>query len=153
MKTYRVHASLIADSRIGDVWCYEKDIKSRLIIIKYGKDSIIVTRRLIDENFEKFYNKKDSKRWFVSSLKNSIVIDSYYREKLGILETHKDYDLTIKKVGKCAIHNHLRYLYQHPNDSIRITFWLAIVSIIVSGWSIVEWICRDVCKFLNLIFK
>lgn len=109
---------------------------------------------IIDRNFTNLYNQIGSKRLFISPQKNSLVMDSYYREKLGIEETAKDYDLTIKRVGKYAIFNNLRYLREHPNNSIRIAYWLAVVAIIISIIiPLGEWVHHCVNKFLHPICK
>lgn len=125
-KKYKIYAALHSESRTGSVWNNEK-LKNRLIKIinLENNKSIIVSNRKIDSNFEKKYNKGGR----IPLIETAIVIDEFYRNKLGIYSTQEIKLLTINPVAKWQIWYNLRYLYEHPDDVVRITFWLAIISI------------------------
>lgn len=125
-KMYKIYAALHSESRTGKVWNNEK-LNNRLIKIinLENKKSIIVSNRRIDFNFEKKYNQKP--RFTLEE--SSLVMDEFYRNKLGIFSTQEVKFLIINPVAKWQICDNLRYLYEHPDDVVRITFWLAIISI------------------------
>jgi hypothetical protein len=126
MKEYKIYASLFSESRTGRVWNNEK-LNNRLIKIinVENNKSVIVSNRRIDSNFEKKYNQKPR----FNLEESSLVMDEFYRNKLGIFSTQEIKLLTISPVAKWQIWYNLRYLYEHPDDVVRITFWLAIISI------------------------
>lgn len=125
MKKYKVFATLHSESRTGRVWNGE-GYTNRLIKIKHKSSSVVVSNRRIDENFEKIYNGE--KRYPLTH--NAIVIDEHYRIKLGNLDTQNEYDFEIKPVKCYDICSNLKYLNQHPDDVVRITYyftWFAII--------------------------
>jgi len=132
MKEYKIYASLFSESRTGRVWNTEK-FSSNLIKITSNENgkSIIVSNRKIDLNFEKNYNRNGR----ITLTNSALVIDEFYRNKLGIFSTQEIRLLTINPVAKWQIWYNLRYLYEHPDDVVRITFWLATISI---GLSIIS---------------
>jgi hypothetical protein len=125
-KMYKIYAALHSESRTGKVWNNEK-LNNRLIKIinVENNKSVIVSNRRIDSNFEKKYN--DNPRFTLEE--SALVIDEFYRNKLGVFSTQEIKVLTINPVAKWQICDNLRYLYEHPDDVVRITFWLAIISI------------------------
>ncbi|RDI07072.1 hypothetical protein [Flavobacterium sp. AG291] len=153
MQEYKIYAAKHSDIRTGKVWNTE-GLGSNLIKIKIKHKSIIVSNRRIDDNFERIFfgeftekingkPKEESKKKFDE---NSLVIDEYYRLRLNI-DTSKTYRAEIKPVRKFDIYSQLRYLWQHPDDVVRITFWLAVASIIISIFG------TDIRNFLECLWN
>ena len=134
MKLYTIRAAIFSQVRTGDVWTTET-FDSRLIKIKnQNNKSIVVSNRKIDNNLKKIYKESGHTKEIYN--KDVVVIDEYYRNKLKI-EANKNIELNITRVCKYQIGCNIRYLIEHPNDSIRITTWLAIISIIFGIISII----------------
>src|SRR5690554_8209052 len=131
MKKYKVFATLHSKARTGRAWNGE-GYKNRLIKIKYQSTTIVVSNRRIDKNFVKEYN--DGTRYSLTS--NAIVIDEYYRIKLGNIETQKEYCFEISPVKSCDVYSNLKYLNQHPDDVVRITYYFTLVGFATSIISI-----------------
>ncbi|WP_337043050.1 hypothetical protein [Emticicia sp. 17c] len=174
-KTYKIFAAIHSEARSGDVWTYEKFIqRPRLIKISRPKSNIyiIVTYRHIDENFESIYNPEETnpeetnkqetnkdgsinKKNLNKKLKryrltpNALVIDSYYKTKL-FLENQTEVELCVVPVKSYQFCYHIKYLWQHPNDSIRLATYLSVVSIVISLLPISYFheLIRDFFKFL-----
>lgn len=130
-KKHKVFAALHTEVRRGCVWNNE-GYTNRLIKIKHKSKSIVVSNRRIDKNFECVYNKEKT----FTLTGNAIVIDEYYRVKLGNLDTQKEYDLEIKPIKSCDLCSNLKYLNEHPDDVVRITYyftWFGIVLGIISS--------------------
>lgn len=129
-KKYKVFATLHSEAKTACVWNREGH-KNRLIKIKYNSRSTVVSNRRIDKNFEKIYNQRTT----YTLTDNAIIIDEYYRIKLGNLDTQKEYSFEIEPVKYCDIYSNLKYLNQHPDDVVRITYyftWFGIASGIIN---------------------
>lgn len=130
-KVFTVRVALREYTRTGDVWLYDNFKNYRLVKVVNTEtlESAVLSYRHIDENYEKEHNdKKEIHK--ISEGDSIIIIDEYFRHKLS-LEKNESYKLKIVGVRKYGW-NSLRYLREHPNDSIRITTCLAIVSILIS---------------------
>lgn len=131
MKKYKVFAALHSEARTGCVWNGE-GYKNRLIKVKYQSKTIVVSNRRIDENYKKEYN--DGTRYSLTS--NAIVIDEYYRIRLGNIETQNEYCFETNPVKCCDVYSNLKYLNQHPDDVVRITYYFTLVGFVTSIISI-----------------
>jgi hypothetical protein len=144
MTKYEILKAIHEESNEGWIWIQkEEEIKSRNFIkIEWsenkpkGGKSIRCQARTIDKNFYKFYTKRKETVDKIES--NSIIINEYFREKLGItdamLKQRNVYNLSILK-SNCCIQKILAFL-QHPNDVVKIATWLVIFSILLSLISI-----------------
>lgn len=123
MANYTIHTTVHEYARTGDAWNYVK-LRSRLIKIHnpVARKSVIVTNRRIDKYFEK------KCPFYINENENSLLLDEYYRNRLYVA-TGEQVELNIRPCK--SIFGHLRYLRQHPNDVVRITYWLAIFSILL----------------------
>lgn len=149
MTAYRVFASIHSDSRSSEIWTTNKNIKTKLVKVTSDvpkSESIIVSHRKIEKNFRSLYNKKDSGRLSIHEDKDSIVISEYYRDKLKI-STKQDFKLNIVQIEWFFIYYQLRYLREHPNDVVRITYWLTIIAFVIGFLSI----RNDVILFIKFI--
>jgi ABC-type lipoprotein release transport system permease subunit len=145
IKTYKIHSALHSETRSGDCWTYDYFNSRLLSILNVNNNKeIIVSNRYIDKNFEFIYNNKPRNN--LSKLENSLVLDSYYRKKL-LINNNETVDLTITSVKSIRIDKQLKYLYQHPNDSIRISFWLAFIAIIIT---IIPFIVELICTCMSI---
>ena len=133
----KVFTSMWEDSNEGWVWIPpEKAFNSRDYIslkeLKNNKE-VVVTCRKIDTNFLSRYNHPRRKR--IEDVNSAIVINSWYRDKLGELQTGAEYEFEIKKIGKLNPKK-LMMLIQHPDNAIKLATWLAFLSILLGGVSV-----------------
>lgn len=81
----------------------------------------------LDENYRKKYKDKTGND--IDPPEKALVINEWYRQRLGNLETQREYDLEIKH--KVTIFGRLKAIMGHPQAAIRIAFWLAFISIVI----------------------
>lgn len=160
VKSYKIYATLHSEVKKGTVWTYKEfdDISLIKITNTDNKKSIIVAYRFIDNNFEKKYNESKSKEEYkINNTKQPqpIIIDDYYRKKLGDLTTQKYYSFKIEPVK--SYWYRLRYLREHSDEVVRITYWLAQLSIIISFFSYfvpiekLQWFKEKILLFLGTV--
>ena len=139
------HATLHSEIRTGDCWIND-NLNCRLIQltnVTNGK-SVIVAYRHIDDNYRNHYNIPGSGRIFLTN--QSIVLDDYYRNILGVI-TQQAIDIDITPITRNNFRASMRYLRQHANDVVRITYLLGLVAVIMGilptikyGKEFIEWI-------------
>lgn len=127
---YRIYAALKEDIDSGYVWILSPQVDQRPVItIK----NAVISKKVycealrIDPNFERIYECGRTLKLALS--KNPIIINEWYRKKLGIPETQETLDLHItietEFWGKlCAV-------FQHPQLVVRVACVLGIISIIL----------------------
>ena len=129
-KTYTWYNSLYNESKEGWIWipdCYLGKKEYVKIKNKKNKKKIVVEARYIDDNFCKHYNSGNTIN--IENKNNSIVINEYYRIKLDINENIISiFDLKFTNFFL----NKLLFLKGHVNPTVRITFWLATISILIT---------------------
>lgn len=132
-RKFKIYAALHEESKEGWVWIGLKDIKSDFIKItnlEKGK-SVICERRDIDDNFIKLYNKRETTEDIEEEEKeNIIVINAYYRGKLGGLETQDEVLLEITETDS-IIDKYIKAPSDHPNLFVRASMILGSISIIL----------------------
>lgn len=130
MALYRIHAALHSEARTGDCWIPENFPGCNLIRVKNNANnrSVIVSYRQIEDNFRTKYNEPNTHR--IPLRGNSIVLDDYYRKRLEV-NTREDVDLEISPTWRFNICASLRYLRQHANDVVRITYWLGFIAVLM----------------------
>jgi hypothetical protein len=136
VKIYTVYASIHSAARSGDIWHYEHNIKTRLIRVKpnNGK-TIIASNRIIDLNFENLYNSsKRRKMLAINKIPEPIIMDEFYRKRLGIQETGVTVQLS---VTPAKWYDGISYLLRHPNDAIMLASYVGIIGTIVGIISII----------------
>ena len=139
---YYVLASLAEDVNSG--WCWVKDpnISNRsLVLIKNNiNGKFIVCEALsIDSNFKKKYGNSISS---LNNIKkpassNVILMNAWYREKLGINKTQSNYKLQIEFVTKWCIGKRIKACTMHPQVAIRLSTWLGVIGIFVGAISLI----------------
>ena len=133
---YKVLASTRLDMNKGWVWVTDKVYPQRSVIqIKNNKNgqSIYCECLEIDKNFKKEYNQ--SPRIHIQDNQDTIIINAWYRERLGDIETKKIHDLKIKKVNNWW--GKFRANIGHPQIIVRLATWLAIISIGLGLFSVI----------------
>ncbi|HKT32302.1 MAG TPA: hypothetical protein VJS89_07415 [Gammaproteobacteria bacterium] len=123
-----VYASLHTDLDSGYIWFAHLDIKSVRSVFKIqnannGKN-VFAEILKIDDNFRRQY--QNSQTLEKIDWQRAVIINSWYRNKLGIEKTNCNVKLQITKSkpwgGVCAS-------LHHPNVSIRIGTWLGLIGI------------------------
>ena len=136
----KVFASLSEDINNGWLWVPEHVVKNRSVVkIKdlepdSGK-SVFCEAIPIDENFISRYNKSELTHE-IKDKKASIVINGWYRKKLGIWEIQQEeQNFQITVADNCW--GHIRASLHHPQNVVRLAVTLAIISVILGIMSLV----------------
>lgn len=133
---YKIFAALQEDINTGWVWIGKSKVQQRAVVKIVNKENgkkIYCEALSLDENFKKKYNNEP--RIPIKKLDNSIVINEWYRKRLGNIKTQLDYDLEIEEIdnlcGKvCAT-------LQHPQVVVRIAVTLGIISVILGFFGLI----------------
>ena len=127
---YKVLASLRSDMNEGWVWVSNVDFESRSIIKitnKENRKKIYCECLKIDDNFLKEYNQEG--RVPIDEIEKVIVINEWYRKRLGGLLTKKDYQLEIVAANNWW--GRLCSNLSHPQAVVRCATVLAIISVLL----------------------
>ena len=149
-KKYIIRKALHEESKEGWVWLSERIKNSKFNLVKIkcvaSNKTIIVSQRQIDSLFMDKYNV-ESEYYQLESGKDYIVISEHYR---NILETDEVgiEDLLIKPA---KLIDRLKYLNQHPNESVIISYQLAMFAIILSIFPVQTFI-EKIVEFIVSIF-
>jgi len=137
---YKILASLKEDMNQGWVWLTYPLTDSRSIVeieLRETSRSVYCEALMIDHNYKNAY-----KIGFTHELPENeavITINSWYRKKLGIKETNKDYLLSVRPS------NHLLGKFmaciQHPQVVVRVAAWLGVCSLSLGLVSIGVAVC------------
>lgn len=148
-KTYKVYPALFEDVNSGWVWISENIISERGIVKIERRDngkSVFCEAIPMDENFLRHYNDKKSRRIDIDGdAKNNVVINGWYRKKLGItksLKKQRDYQLAIIPCN-CTPEwlAGWRVMWHHPQVVVRTTLILAAISVGLAAISIWKSMC------------
>lgn len=124
----KLYSALCEDSQQGWVWLQNSSLPARSIVkiknIENGK-SIYCETLQIDNNFLTAYNQ--SPRIFITSPQTTLVINGWYRAKLGGLHSQTDVDLTVTPCNSwCG--KFMACIY-HPQIVVRVAASLGAISI------------------------
>lgn len=89
----------------------------------------------IDKNYINNYNSKQ-KTVKIKPQQEVMVLNNWYRSKLGIDETKKKYSLTIRKVNRVI--GSMMLNLGHPQSVVRMAFWLAGLSAVLGFLSLIK---------------
>src|SRR5215472_458546 len=92
-----------------------------LIRNPHNSRSVYCERRTADENFRQIYNSTSDTKRLPETEK--FVLNSWYREQLGIFDTKIAMPLDIQDAG--------RAFKAHPSPAIRVSFVLAVASVVL----------------------
>lgn len=140
---YRIYASLFEEKDAGWVWIDNPKLPPRCIVrirnLKNGK-SIYCEALQIDKGFMHRYNKDP--RIHIEDPKSALVINRWYREGLskrrGDFESRTNQELNITQFNNCITKCIARIFscLGHPQIIVRISTWLAIISIVLGLLSV-----------------
>lgn len=126
----KIFAALGDDLGAGFVWLSMPGVPARCVIKisnPASNRSVYCEALQIEKNFLTKYNQ--SPRFTISDPNSSIVMSSWYRARLGGLETQRDYPLDVQVAdgwwGK------LRACLHHPQIVVRVAAWLGIVGVVL----------------------
>lgn len=128
MKIYKIYACLDNDISDGFVWLKRASLTSRCIIkiknLENGR-SVFCEALQFDDNFLHHYSQ--SPRLKIDSPESSIIMSSWYRARLGDLETQRQYSLDIGVAN--GWWGKLRACMHHPQIIVRVAVWLGAISV------------------------
>jgi len=127
---YKILAATRVDMNEGWVWISDRNFQPRSVIkITYKKNnkSIYCEALKIDENFIKEYNQPP--RYNINANENTIVMNDWYRKRLGGIKTKQKYDLEISV--KNTWWGKLRASTGHPQIVVRHAIWFAFIGLVL----------------------
>lgn len=125
---YKVLAATREDMNEGWVWLSQHDFAPRSIVKIRSKvnNKVVYCEALeMDGNFINDYNK--SPRVSISQNGNTIVMNGWYRIRLGGIETKQNHDLVVS--GSNGLWGKFRASTGHPQVVVRLATWLAVISV------------------------
>lgn len=132
---YKVLASTRTDMNEGWVWLSNHGYVPRSIIKIKNKSNgaaVYCEALEIDDNFIQEYNQ--APRLNIIPSEKTIVINGWYRNRLGGIETKKIHDLEISKANGCW--GRLRASTGHPQAVDRLATWLGLLSVTLGVFGI-----------------
>lgn len=137
---YMVLAALRSELNEGWVWLTDAGFEQRSVVKitnrKNGK-SIYCENLRIDRNFLFEYNKRP--RISIKKNEKTVVMNEWYRKRLGEIETQKKHDLQI--VSANVLWGKFRACIGHPQVVVRLATWLALISVALGGFGVILTIC------------
>jgi hypothetical protein len=133
---FTVYASLLEDINTGWVWLSNASFPPRCIIKitnPVARRSVYCEALQMDANFLAHYNQ--SPRLHISDCASAIVMNEWYRAKLGSLNTQSVCRLDVEQANNVC--GQLRACLQHPQIVVRLATWLAIMSLVLGAIGVV----------------
>lgn len=127
---YKIYAALKEDIGSGFVWLNNPHVKERPIICienMANNKKVLCEGLKIEDNFKRIYKSHHTKN--INDSKYPLIINDWYRKKLGIKSTQEEYELHIT-IKKCFIAK-IRAMLQHPNVVVRTAICISIISVIL----------------------
>jgi hypothetical protein len=127
----KIYASLDDDISEGFVWLKKSDLPHRCpvkIRNPENRRSVFCETLQFEQNFLRRYNQPP--RITIANEESSIVMSTWYRARLGGLETQKEYPLEVTGAGWWG---KMRACMDHPQLVVRVAFWLGVLSIVLGG--------------------
>ncbi len=130
---YKVYASLKEDINEGSCWVSQPQLPSRSVVRitnQASKKSVYCEALYMDGNFIELYNDRaHTHKIALAQDGNVIVLNEWYRTRLGNLSTQSEQELNIERCeSKWA---KFRACIQHPQIVIRLATWLAVLSVLL----------------------
>ncbi|WP_229620772.1 hypothetical protein [Vibrio parahaemolyticus] len=139
---YYVLASLAEDINSGWCWIKGSEVSNRsLVQIKNNTNgkSVVCEALSVDRNFEKKYEDSNASQTNKNLLNTSnvVLMNAWYREKLGIDKTQSGQDLQISFVTKWCVGKRIKACTMHPQVAVRLSTWLGLIGIFVGTVSLI----------------
>ena len=125
---FKVLAATRQDMNEGWVWLSQHDFAPRSIVKIRSRvnNKVVYCEALeIDENFIKEYNQNP--RVSINQSESTIVVNGWYRNRLGGIGTKQDHDLEVS--GANGFWGKFRASAGHPQVVVRLATWLAVISV------------------------
>jgi len=129
---YKVYAAAVEDINSGWVWVSERAVSSRSVVKILNVDtkkSVYCEALAIDENFRKWYHSDG--RFEITPTEDAVVLNQWYRNKLGEIATQSTYDLSISVRDDCV--GHLWACLQHPQIVVRLSTRLGLLGLLLGA--------------------
>jgi hypothetical protein len=126
----KIYAAQRDDINESFVWLEREGLPPRCIVritFPDGGRSVFCEALQFDKNFLEQYNQVP--RFHIDNSASSIVISQWYRERLGGLETQKDYSLEVSPVN--SWYGKLRSCKDHPQIVVRVALYLGLLSVLL----------------------
>ena len=124
----KIYSAFREDSHQGWVWLQMPNLPARSIVkiknTENGK-SIYCETLQIDRNFLTFYNKLP--RIEITNPQNTLVINGWYRAKLGGLNSQTDIEITVTPFN--SWYGKFMACIDHPQTIVRVAAWLGAISV------------------------
>jgi hypothetical protein len=153
---FKIFAALREDINNGHVWIKmenQNPPKRRVVRITHlvNKRKVFCEAIHIGDNFLAHYNQPG--RAYIREFGNSIVINEWYRVKLGILKTQSEEDLDIEIAN--GWWGRLWACLQHPQEVVRLAIWLGLLSVFLGFLGVVPVKCLILKLYcvLKLLFS
>ena len=147
---YRIFAAFHEDTNSGWVWLATPQLPQRSVVQITNLSNLkeVYCEALqIDDNFLDLYNK-DTKRIHIADQSSALVMNEWYRKRLGDFKTQTDQALSIEVVAGCWPRLYWAKAWaciRHPQVVVRLATLLGIWSVIlgligtISGvWSVLK---------------
>lgn len=129
---FKVFASTVEEAQQGWVWL-ESSSLAPLSIVKLTNaasgNSVYCEALQIDDNFLRHYNKPH--RISITSPAHSIVMNGWYRSKLGNLAKQGTAQITVKPVN--GHWGRFMACMHHPQVVVRVAAWLGLTSVMLGA--------------------
>ena len=125
---YRIFAALHSELNSGWIWLGSPALPSRCVVKITNPNngrSVYCEALQIDNNFLGVYNRDDRCR--ITDKESALVINAWYRKRLGDFPTQSDQDLQIKPAKNLC--GRIQVGRQHPQVVVRLANFLAMVSV------------------------
>ena len=138
--SFNVYAALHEDISNCSAWIQHRGMESfnsrTIVAIRNPANRKTVHCELykIDSNFRNHYKKSGNTR-SIPLKDNVIILNYYYRAKLGIDETGTVHTLSIKKA--LPLIGNFRLNISHPQSVVRMAVWLGGISVIMGAVSLI----------------
>lgn len=144
---YTVYASLYEDVNAGWIWVGTKLASHRPVVrvtnTTNGK-TVYCEALHIEDNFKNRYNRKRT-TLPISDPVNSVVMNEWYRQRLGIPDAQASVDFEIKPANN--IIGKFRANISHPQILVRQAMCLALISVLLGLLSVALTIIPFVSSF------
>jgi hypothetical protein len=132
----KLYASL--DDHIGEgfVWLLRPCLPSRCVVKitnPESRRSVFCEALQLEANFIQRYNQPP--RFNITDPESSLVMSSWYRARLGNLETQREYALEVVEANSWC--GKIRACLHHPQIVVRVAVWLGIVSVALGALGVV----------------
>ena len=132
----KLFAALPEDVHQGWVWLQDPNLSARSIIKitnPENEKSFYCEALQIDANFRAIYNQLP--RSTINNPLSAIVINGWYRARLGGLATQEDVSLTIEPCN--SLYGRFMACIHHPQAVVRVAAWLGLISIFLGFFGLV----------------